>query len=83
MGAFRLVQPLAQQLRELSQTSNTTLKRVASGQITLSQSGEIFDRIEARRRVIDTQNLATRVSALEQSHKEDKKTRSSDSGSLL
>src|ERR1019366_2278091 len=41
-------------MEELSQTFDATLKRVASGQITPGQAGEIFDWIEARRRVIDT-----------------------------
>ena len=58
-------------IEELTQTSNTTLKRVPSGQITPSQSGEIFDWIEARRRVIETQDLATRVRSLEESQKVD------------
>lgn len=57
-------------MEELSQTFDATLKRVASGQITPSQSGEILDWIEARRRVIETQDLAKRVSALEQSPEE-------------
>ena len=58
-------------MEDLSQTFDATLKRVASGQITPSQTGEIFDWIEARRRVIETQDLAARVRALEQPHKLD------------
>jgi len=55
-------------VEELSQSFDATLKRVASGRITLSQAGEIFDRIEARRRLIETQELEGRMSALERNH---------------
>jgi hypothetical protein len=57
-------------LEQLSQTSDATLKKVASGQITPSQCGEILGWIEERRRVIQTQELGSRVLALEQSPKE-------------
>lgn len=56
-------------LEEISQTSEATLKRVASGKITLSEAGKIFDLIEGCRRVIATEELEDRVNALELSHK--------------
>ena len=52
---------------ELSQTFDAVLKKVSSGQITPSQSKEIIELIEIRRRLIETHELANRVSALEQS----------------
>jgi hypothetical protein len=58
-------------MEEVDAASEATLEKVASGKITLSAAGEIFDLIEARRRVVETQELAKRVSALELSHKED------------
>lgn len=57
-------------LDELSQTFDATLKRCASGKIALSESAKIFDWIEARRRIIESQELVSRVSALEQTFKE-------------
>jgi hypothetical protein len=44
-------------IEELSQTFNTTLKRVASGRITLSQSREIFDWIGLCARIRKTAEL--------------------------
>ena len=55
-------------IEDLSSTFNATLDRVASGQITPSTAGEIIGWIEGRRRVLETEQLAKRVSVLEQSH---------------
>lgn len=57
-------------IEELSATFAAAIKNVGSGQITLGQGREISDLIEARRRVIETQGLGMRVSALEQSRQE-------------
>jgi hypothetical protein len=53
---------------DLSQTFDATLDGVVTGQITPSMAREIFGWIEGRRRVLETEQLARRVSVLEQSH---------------
>jgi hypothetical protein len=58
-------------IEELSQTFDATVTKVASGQITSNQAEGIFNWIEARRRIIETHELAERVSALEQTQKQD------------
>lgn len=53
-------------IEDLTKTFDHTLEKVSSGRITPSHASEILDWIEGRRRIIDTQELAARVSALEQ-----------------
>ena len=57
-------------IEELPEASDATLRKVTSGQISPSQAQDVFNWIEARRRVIETEHLAQRVGALEQSAKE-------------
>ena len=56
-------------IEDLTKTFSNTLEKVSSGRITSSQASEILEWIEARRRIIETQELATRVSALERVYK--------------
>jgi hypothetical protein len=55
---------------EIAITCNATLRKIESGQITPSQAQQIFKLLEERRRFIETQELAQRVSALEQPNRE-------------
>jgi hypothetical protein len=51
----------------LVQSNETVLKKVVSGQITVSQATQISEIIEKRRRLFETQILSDRVGALERS----------------
>ena len=53
-------------IEDLAKTFEHTVEKVSSGRITTNQASEILDWIEARRRIIETQELASRVKALEQ-----------------
>jgi hypothetical protein len=55
---------------EIAIAFDATLRKAESGQITPSQAQQIFDWLEQRRRFIETQDLTQRVSALEQSNRE-------------
>jgi hypothetical protein len=55
---------------EIAIAYDATLRKAESGQITPSQAQQIFNLLEERRRFIETQELAQRVSALEQSDRE-------------
>jgi len=50
---------------ELSQTSELVLKKVASGQLTVSAAREIFALMEARRQVIETRDFESQLRAIE------------------
>jgi hypothetical protein len=51
---------------ELSRSSEAILQEVTSGRITVHAAREMFNLIEARRRVIETQEFDARLLALEQ-----------------
>jgi hypothetical protein len=51
---------------DLAKTFDHRLDKVSSGRVTTGQASEILDWIEECRRIIETQELATRVTALEQ-----------------
>ena len=50
---------------ELLQAQENVMQELALGQLTLNQAEQIFSLIEARRRVLETQELEQRLSALE------------------
>jgi hypothetical protein len=52
-------------LEEINRTTAVTLDRVASGKITPGQAQQVFSWAEERRKMIETQVLENRVSALE------------------
>jgi hypothetical protein len=59
--------PLAMKtIDDLALSSETVLQKLGAGQITPAQAREIFDMIEIRRRVLESQEIANRESALEQ-----------------
>jgi len=51
----------------IAQTTEATLKRVSAGKTTPDQAEQILKWAEARRKIIETQELAKRVNAVEQS----------------
>ena len=51
---------------ELLQAQESVMQELALGQITPNQATEIFSLIEARRRVLETQELEQRLRALEE-----------------
>jgi hypothetical protein len=51
---------------ELLQAQETVMQELALGQLTLNQAEQIFSLIEARRRVLETQELEQRLRALEE-----------------
>jgi hypothetical protein len=51
---------------ELSESSQTILKKVASGQLTPSEALVIGELLESRRRIIETEQMETRLRNLEQ-----------------
>jgi small-conductance mechanosensitive channel len=53
-------------IEELLQSHETVMNKLASGEITPIQAVQIDSMLETRRRLFDTQDLARRVSALEQ-----------------
>jgi hypothetical protein len=53
-------------IEDLAKTFDHTLEKVSSGLLTTSQASEILGWLDCRRRIIETQELAARVSALEQ-----------------
>ena len=56
-------------VEDLAKTFDHLLEKVSSSRITTSQASEILDWTEARRRIIETQELATRVTTLEQAYR--------------
>lgn len=52
-------------LEDLDRASAATLKKATSGKIGLSEATDFCSMIEIRRRVLETQNLERRLSALE------------------
>jgi hypothetical protein len=56
-------------MEELSRTCETTLKKAATGKITLGEAAEVLDLVEKRRRTIEGLDLEKRVAALEQSRR--------------
>lgn len=52
-------------LEDLDRASAETLKRATSGKISLSEALDLSTMIETRRRVLETQDLNRRLSALE------------------
>jgi hypothetical protein len=52
-------------LEDLDRASAATLKKAASGKISLSEALDLSTMIETRRRVLETQNLERRLRALE------------------
>jgi hypothetical protein len=51
---------------ELLQAQESVMKELALGQLSLNQAQQIFSLIEARRRVLETQELEQRLRALEE-----------------
>jgi hypothetical protein len=56
---------------DLSQTSEAIMKKVSSGQLTLSEAGEVASLLEGRRRIIETNEMEPRLRALESGPRDD------------
>ena len=54
-------------IKELIEAQELVMKKLSSGSITPSQAAQIDALLDSRRRLLETQELAERISALEQS----------------
>jgi len=50
---------------EISQSAENIMRKVASGKLTLAEGERVFNLLEARRRVIETEELEKRIRLLE------------------